>query len=236
MRCATDFCGPARVNGNFSHGDYRRARLKGTSLSCPDLPLPLPAALIRNLSLCTLLACFAAGNGTSALAVEVDPELRAHLISTINQSDSFRDKFDAEVWLLGMAARLQPYVKDPQQRFGLLRAIHKAATHANLPPDLVLAVIQIESRFDRYAVSSAGAQGLMQVMPFWKKEIGRPEDNLIDVETNLRYGCHILQFYRSKENGDLAKALARYNGSYGKTWYSELVLVAWQSRWSGGSL
>ena len=187
-----------------------------------------------------LLACVWTNSGVAAVpaavGAEVDAALRTHLISTVNQTDSFKDRFDAEVWLLGMSARLQRYVKDPRQRFELLRAIHKAATQAELAPDLVLAVIQIESRFDRFAVSSAGAQGLMQVMPFWRNEIGRPADNLTNVETNLRYGCHILQFYLKIEKGNLAKALARYNGSYGKTWYSELVMVAWQRSWSSGRL
>ncbi len=193
-------------------------------------------ALFRQFAAYVLLASVGASSPAWALSTEVDPELRAHLISTVNQTDSFRDRFDAEVWLLGMSSRLQRYLKDPRQRFKLLQAIHKAATQADLPPDLVLAVIQIESRFDRFAVSRVGAQGLMQVMPFWKKEIGRPEDNLTDTETNLRYGCHILQFYLKKEKGNLAKALARYNGSYGKTWYSELVMVAWQRSWSSGRL
>lgn len=196
-------------------------------------------ALLRRTAAPALLACLWASS-VAALPVElnheVDAKLRAHLINSVNQTDSFKDRFDAEVWLLDMASRLQRYVKDPQRRFELLRAIHKAATQADLPPDLVLAVIQIESRFDRFAVSSAGAQGLMQVMPFWKNEIGRPVDNLTDVKTNLRYGCHILQFYLNKEKGNLVKALARYNGSYGKTWYSELVMVAWQRSWSSGRL
>lgn len=187
-----------------------------------------------------LLCCIWVSGSVAALPAavepEVDAELRAHLIATVNQTDSFKDRFDAEVWLLGMSSRLQRYVKNPLQRLELLQAIHKAATLADLQPDLVLAVIQIESRFDRFAVSSAGAQGLMQVMPFWRKEIGRPTDNLTDVATNLRYGCHILQFYLRKEKGNLAKALARYNGSYGKTWYSELVMVAWQRSWSSGRL
>ncbi len=192
-------------------------------------------ALIRRIVIPALLAWVWASS-VAALPSEVNPELRAHLISSVNQTDSFKDRFDAEVWLLDMSSRLQRYVKNPQQRFELLRAIHKAATHADLPPDLVLAVIQIESRFDRFAVSSAGAQGLMQVMPFWKNEIGRPVDNLTEVATNLRYGCHILQFYLTKEKGNLVKALARYNGSYGKTWYAELVMVAWQRSWSSGRL
>ena len=177
--------------------------------------------------------------GSASYASEshtTNQELRAFLQQTITDSSSFKDRFDAEVWLVDMSARLKPFIKDPKLRLELLKSIHREASKARLKPDLVLALIQIESRFDRYAVSSAGAQGLMQVMPFWKNEIGRPKDNLTDINTNLRYGCRILQFYLDKEEGRLAPALARYNGSYGKTWYPEKVMTAWQRRWYAGDL
>lgn len=167
---------------------------------------------------------------------ELDPELRNFLKTTINDASSFKDRFDAEVWLIDMSGRLKPFIKDPKQRLELLKAVHQEATRAKLKPDLVLALIQIESHFDKYAVSRVGAQGLMQVMPFWKNEIGRPDDNLTDMNTNLRYGCRILQFYLKREKGRIAPALARYNGSYGKTWYSEKVMTAWQRRWYAGNL
>jgi soluble lytic murein transglycosylase-like protein len=114
--------------------------------------------------------------------------------------------------------------------------VHHEASLAGLKPDIVLALIETESSFNRYAISSVGAQGLMQVMPFWKKEIGRQEDNLTNTHTNLKYGCRILQFYLKKEKGHLSKALARYNGSVGKTWYPERVMNAWRNRWYSGSL
>ena len=158
-------------------------------------------------------------------------ELADFLRVTINQSSSFDDRFEAEVWFLDMGTRLMHYIPDPQKRLNFLKSVHREATQAGLKPDLVLAVIEVESRFDRYAVSRVGAQGLMQVMPFWKHEIGRPDDNLVDMDTNLRYGCHILQYYLKKENGHMARALARYNGSLGKTWYSERVMVAWKDHW-----
>ena len=161
-------------------------------------------------------------------------ELRAFLKTTINDASSFEDRFDAEVWLVDMSGRLEIFVKDPKLRLRMLKAIHREATLANLKPDLVLALIEVESHFDSYAISRAGAQGLMQVMPFWKKEIGRPEDNLTHIETNLRYGCRILQFYMNKENGNWMEALARYNGSYGQYWYPERVMNAWRGRWFVG--
>ena len=162
--------------------------------------------------------------------------MRVFLKEAINKSDSFADRFDAEVWLLDMSTRLQRYMPDAGERLDLLRAIHREAKRAQLKPDLVLALIQIESRFDRFAISGAGAQGLMQVMPFWKNEIGHSDDNLTDVMTNLRYGCQILKYYMQKENGNWMRALARYNGSYGKLWYPDKVMGAWRDYWYAGDL
>jgi len=166
-----------------------------------------------------------------AQATQVDSELRSVLKQTINQADSFVDRFDAEVWLVDMSGRLQRFIKDDKRRLELLRAIHREATRAKLQPELVLSVIQVESYFDHYALSYVGARGLMQVMPFWKNEIGRPDDNLMDIDTNLRYGCTILSYYLKKEKGDMIRALARYNGSLGKTKYPEKVFKAWEKRW-----
>lgn len=161
----------------------------------------------------------------------VDDELREQLKNAIEMSDSFEDRFDAEVWLMAMSHKLKRYVKDNEKRLTILRHVHREAKRAGLEPELVLAVIQIESAFNPYAVSVVGAQGMMQVMPFWKKEIGRPDDNLINLETNLRYGCTILKHYLDREKGKVAPALARYNGSYGSYKYSRKVMGAWYDRW-----
>ncbi|WP_241263302.1 lytic transglycosylase domain-containing protein [Parahaliea mediterranea] len=158
-------------------------------------------------------------------------ELRRFLERTINSADSFQDRYDAEVWLVDMSARLSRFVDDPSRRLVLLRQVHAAAIRAALPPELVLAVIEVESHFDRFAISRVGAQGMMQVMPFWKDEIGRPDDNLTDNLTNLEYGCRILQFYLEREDGHLHRALAAYNGSSGSRRYSDKVKRAWKSRW-----
>ena len=160
-----------------------------------------------------------------------DPELRDRLIEAINEADSFQDRFDAEVWLLDMSTRLQKRMPDTEERLRLLRLIHKEAIRAKLTPELVLAVIDVESRFDRYAISSAGAQGLMQIMPFWLNEIGHPDDNLIHSHTNLRLGCTILRYYLDKEKGDLRRALGRYNGSIYSRAYADKVLDALFNRW-----
>ena len=161
----------------------------------------------------------------------VDPELRQLLTAAINSSESFDDRFHAEVWLLDMSNRLKRFIKDEKTRLSMLKNIHLEASRANLQPELVLALIEVESHFDSYAISKSGAQGMMQVMPFWLEEIGRSDDNLIVMKTNLRMGCTILKYYMDMENNDLHKALARYNGSYGSKVYSNKVLNALHDHW-----
>lgn len=147
-----------------------------------------------------------------------------------DNTDGF-DRFDAEVWLVDMSARLGRFLPDEKERLNLLKHLHFEARKANLHPELVLAVIEVESRFDRFAISNAGARGLMQIMPFWLKEIGRPDDNLFKPQTNLRFGCTILRYYLDMEKGDLGPALARYNGSSGSTRYPNKVVTALNHRW-----
>ncbi len=168
---------------------------------------------------------------SATLQQQPDPELRRLLSEAIEASDSFADRYDAEVWLVDMSARLSPFIDDKGERLDMLRNIHREARRVDLVPELVLAVIEIESRFDVFAISKSGAQGLMQVMPFWLNEIGHPEDNLVDMRTNLRMGCTILKYYMDMEKNDLHRALARYNGSYGSKVYSNKVLNALRLRW-----
>lgn len=165
---------------------------------------------------------------------EPEPELRDLLKKAIASSDSFNDRYEAEVWLVDMSARLKRFIPDEGKRLDFLRLLHAEAGRANVPPELALAVIEVESRFDRYAISSAGAQGYMQIMPFWLAEIAGPEENLFHTRTNVRMGCTILRFYLDREKGDLVKALQRYNGSYGKPQYPTLVLNALNRRWYRG--
>ena len=167
----------------------------------------------------------------AAGATEPDPELREILKAAANDSPSFTDRFHAEVWLTDMSGRLARQVADPEERIELLTLVHMEAARVKLPPNLVLAVIDVESNFDRYAISVADARGLMQIMPFWKAEIGRPGDNLLHTDTNLRYGCTILRHYYDKENGDLRRALGRYNGSLGKRKYPNKVIDKLTRKW-----
>jgi soluble lytic murein transglycosylase-like protein len=164
-------------------------------------------------------------------STEVDPELRRALQLAVEHAQSFVDRFDAEVWLSDMSRRLARQVPDSEERMLILRLVHQYAAMFDLPPELVLAVIDVESNFDRYAISWAGALGLMQVMPFWRNEIGRPDDDLHDIQTNLLYGCRILAYYLEKEKGDRRAALARYNGSRGQRWYPDRVFNRLSSKW-----
>lgn len=167
----------------------------------------------------------------SAAEPSPDPELREVLREAAGESPSFTDRFAAEVWLTDMSRRLERQVRNTDERIEMLTLVHMEAARVDLPPELILAVIEVESNFDRYAVSVAGALGLMQIMPFWIKEIGRPDDNLLHTTTNLRYGCTILRFYYDKENGDLRRALGRYNGSLGKRKYPNKVIDKLSKKW-----
>ncbi|MBI1195822.1 MAG: transglycosylase SLT domain-containing protein [Gammaproteobacteria bacterium] len=160
----------------------------------------------------------------------VDPELRARVLAAVEDA-GFVDRFDAEVWLSDMSQRLSERVPDRVSRLSLLRVIHREASRVDLPPELVMAVIDVESGFDRWAVSSVGAQGLMQIMPFWLKEIGHSEDSLQEIDTNLRMGCAILRYYLDREHGDLRRALGRYNGDVSGDRYPDKVFNVLRTRW-----
>lgn len=181
-------------------------------------PLPLLALLLVSPAL--------AGN-----QLRPDDKQRDLLRASLQESLGFADRFDAEVWLVDMSGRLARKLPKAEERMRILKAVHREASRVGLNPELVLGLIETESNFDKYAISNAGALGLMQVMPFWVDEIGHPDDQLLDVDTNLRYGCAILSLYLQVERGNLAQALARYNGSLGQLWYPERVLSAWQKRW-----
>lgn len=153
----------------------------------------------------------------------VTADLKPHLV--------FKTKKDAKAWFKDMSHRLARFVPNARLRKEYLTVIQYEAARAGLDPQLVLSVITVESKFKKYALSKAGAKGLMQVMPFWVDLVGDSKQSLFDVETNIRYGCTILRYYIQVENGSLSKALARYNGSSGKTWYPELVYQAHRRYW-----
>ena len=138
---------------------------------------------------------------------------------------------EGNAWLNEMSQRLKSRIPDVAYREDLLRTVHYEATRAGLDPQMVLGLIHVESGFKKYAVSSAGARGFMQIMPFWPRSIGASDHNLFLLRTNLRYGCTILRHYLDIERGDLYRALGRYNGSLGQPQYPNMVLAAWRKNW-----
>ncbi len=162
---------------------------------------------------------------------EFDPKLRLLLQEAIESDYGFEDRYAAEVWLLDMSNRLKKFVASPSSRIDMLKQVHYEAGRVNVAPELVLAVIEVESAFDEFAISVSGARGLMQVMPFWLDEIELSDKNLFKIRTNLRMGCTILRYYLDIESGNLTRALARYNGSLGKYVYPNKVLKALNERW-----
>jgi soluble lytic murein transglycosylase-like protein len=184
------------------------------------------------------LGVLAAGGRVHAAAgtADRDPALRAAVQAAIAESSCFTDQFDSAVWYKLMEPKLRRYIPDRAERLELLgvlwcEARRDAATR--LPPGLVLAVIDVESGFNRWAVSSAGAVGLMQIMPFWPEQLGMRRRDLIMTAANIRMGCAILRFYLQRERRDVHRALARYNGSSGSRSYSDQVVTRWTRQWNG---
>ena len=187
--------------------------------------------LIAALLLCAVSAVYAGAQKYEPLSASVQAALHKAVSDARPSASSFKMPQDAANWLGEMSRRLEKRIPDRAYRIDLLRSVHYEATRAGLDPQLVLGLMQVESGFRKYAVSSAGARGYMQVMPFWVKLIGRPEDSLFDLRTNLRYGCTILRHYLDIEKGDLFRALGRYNGSLGQADYPNRVRAAWQNHW-----
>lgn len=184
------------------------------------------------------LSAYAGGQQEEALSASVQTAMQRSINDGIQPKLIFSSQIEAQAWLAEMSKRLEKRVPDEFVRHKLLTAIHYEASRAGLDPQMVMGLIHVESGFNRYAISSVGARGLMQVMPFWQRLIGAEEQNLFDIYTNLRFGCTILRHYLDIENGDLFRALGRYNGSLGKAEYPNLVYGAWKSRyaWNWDSL
>ena len=188
----------------------------------------------RIILLCILLLpalALAGAQKYEPLSASVRAALSHAIADQAPSKSSFRDTMDAVDWLTEMSRRLAKRIPDRESRLEFLRAVHYEATRAGLDPQLVLGLIQVESGFKKYSVSSSGARGFMQVMPFWIKVIGRSDDNLFHLRINLRYGCTILRHYLDIEQGDLYRALGRYNGSLGQAEYPNLVRGAWHNQW-----
>ncbi len=186
---------------------------------------------IRTLTLFCLLTVYGTGSAEEFIPPVIDDEMRQALRQAMYGPQGFKDHIAAEVWLTDMSNRLKKTIPDADYRLELLKTIHAESVRAGLEPELVLAVIQVESNFERFALSPAGARGLMQIMPFWIKEMGHPDDNLFIPQVNLRYGTTILKYYLDKEKGQTSRALARYNGSVGNSRYPRLVYAAQRRKW-----
>jgi soluble lytic murein transglycosylase-like protein len=188
--------------------------------------------LIAILLLCGVSAAYAGAQKYEPLSASVQAALHKAVSDARPPTSSFRTPIEAADWLAEMSRRLEKRIPNREYRIDLLRSVHYEAKRAGLDPQLVLGLMQVESGFRKYAVSSAGARGYMQVMPFWVKLIGRTDDSLFNLRTNLRYGCTILRHYLDIEKGDLYRALGRYNGSLGRPEYPNMVRAAWQNQWS----
>jgi len=163
------------------------------------------------------------------LSASVQARLQRSVSDAGVTRSAFGDDAGAQAWIAALSPRLAARLPDVEGREEFLLTAHYEALRAGLDPLLVLGLIQVESNFRKYAVSRAGARGFMQVMPFWVRTIGTPDHNLFHLRTSLRYGCTILRHYLDLEKGDLARALARYNGSLGRrTDYPDRVMAAWQ--------
>jgi soluble lytic murein transglycosylase-like protein len=184
------------------------------------------------LALATVAAAF---SPRASADQQLDPQLRDVVAQAIAEAQCFANQYDSAVWYTLMEPRLRRIVKEKSERLDILREVY-CETHrpgeARLPPGLVMALIDVESRFDRWAVSSSGAVGLMQVMPFWPERLGMRRHDLIHVAPNIRMGCAILRFYLDHERNDVRKALARYNGSPGRRDYPDRVIGDW-AHWAG---
>ena len=180
---------------------------------------------------CVSTICQAGGQREEPLSNSVKALMQKSVSDLASPKLMFASETEGQAWLNDMSQRLAKRMPDKNYREDFLRSVQYEATRAGLDPQLVLGLIQVESGFKKYAFSSVGARGYMQVMPFWTRSLGAPEHNLFHLRLNLRYGCTILRHYLDIEHGDLYRALGRYNGSLGKPQYPTLVVGAWRKHW-----
>ncbi len=188
----------------------------------------------RRLAVLGLLAAPLGAQAGAQIEEPLADSIRSALSASIAQAAPPRPKFDdpnARVaylrWLGEMSERLKKRKTETQIRIEFLETVWYEAKRAGLEPSLVLGLVQVESGFRKYAISTAGARGYMQVMPFWTRTIGNGNASvLFHMQTNLRFGCVILRHYLDIEKGDLFLALGRYNGSRGRPEYPNAVFAS----------
>ncbi len=203
----------------------RKIRRSGFNLSL------VPCSLLLAVGVLFASNAFAGAQSAAPLSASVRAVLQRSVSDQAAPKPAFATQYEADSWLNEMSRRLEKRLPDKNYRTDFLSTVHYEATRAGLDPQLVLGLIEVESGFKKYAVSSAGARGYMQVMPFWVREIGTNEQDLFHLRINLRYGCTILRHYLDIEKGDLFRALGRYNGSLGRPEYPNMVRAAWHGHW-----
>lgn len=191
-----------------------------------------PAALLLTVLLAAVAwPAHAGAQREEKLSASMRASMQRSVADVPVQRTAFQNKADETAWLGEMSRRLAKRIPDPTERLEFLTTLHWEASRAGVDPQLMLGLIQVESGFRKYAVSIVGARGYTQVMPFWVKSIGTPDQNLFSLRTNLRYGAVILRHYIDIEQGNLFRALGRYNGSLGQAEYPNLVVGAWKRHW-----
>ena len=174
---------------------------------------------------------FAGGQIEEPLADSVRTALSAAIAGSAPppelRFDNIQERLTYLRWLGAMSERLKKNKTEGHERIEFLQTVWYESKRAGLEPALVLGLIQAESGFRKYAISSVGARGYTQVMPFWARQIGDGDAaRLFVMQVNLRFGCVILRHYLDVEKGDLFMALGRYNGSRGRPEYPNLVFSA----------
>ena len=211
----------------FRNEDRRLSKLRSSSFCSflnPASTMLLAALFATNV--------WAGAQANTPLSASVRAVMQRSVSDQAAPKLAFDTQYEADRWLADMSPRLIKRLPDKVYREEFLNTVHYEATRAGLDPQLVWGLIEVESGFKKYAVSSAGARGYMQVMPFWPREIGTPEHDLFHLRINLRYGCTILRHYLDIEKGDLYRALGRYNGSLGRPEYPNMVRAAWHNHWA----
>ena len=191
----------------------------------PNMPLLAAGLLFSSLA-------FGGAQIQSPLSASVRAVLQHSIADQASANSGFSSVQKERIWMRTMSHRMSKYMPDRNTRLDFLKTVHYEAARAGLDPQMVLGLIEVESRFRKYAVSKAGARGYMQVMPFWVKDIGTQGQDLFHLRTNLRYGCTILRYYLDMEHGNLFRALGRYNGSLGRPGYPLRVKNAWLNHWN----
>ncbi|MEN9886556.1 MAG: hypothetical protein RL758_1134 [Pseudomonadota bacterium] len=207
-------------------------------------PLPLPPsrrdclAWVGGAALCGVWPAFSVPAWAGQLEEPLADSVRLALRAAVEFSGPPEPEFvttEARLsylrWLSQHSPKLQRRKPELRERVEFLQTVWYETKRAGLDTSLVLGLIQVESAFRKFAISSVGARGYMQIMPFWARLIGDGDvGKLFHLQTNVRFGCVILRHYLDREKGDLFLALGRYNGSRGKPQYPNAVFAA-QKQW-----